>query len=51
MEAMHPVVTGVIAISFVLGYAYLKRPCPQSNQERIQRLQTHTADKTAEAKT
>lgn len=50
-----PVVTGgggaVIAISFVLGYSYLGLPCPQSNQKQIRQLQTHTADKAAEAKT
>lgn len=51
MEAMDPVVIEVIAISFVLGYSYLGLSCPQSNQEQVKQLQTHTSDKAAEAKT
>lgn len=42
MEAVDPVETQVIAISFVLGYSYLESPCPQSDHEQTeQQLQTH----------
>lgn len=41
----------VISISFVLGYSSAGLSCPQSSQEQVKQMQTHTAGKATEAKT